>query len=383
MELRLIPFVGIPDAEDIVNAFFGALQKIFGNSAQEALRGALNDVADNIPSLDLSDPVFDRYDGMFAIALLCATIATALQLFRMLRLHDWETVIDFLKILPITYLIGASLPYVSSVAAGAIGNLHKDSAEWIMDRPLNGKSFDFEFDGDFGLVELVVGWAGGWLLEQESQIFIDLLPRTLLVLILLFGLRWFGVMGDGMFVITFGITVITLVSPTVMLLTLGVFFMNAKQNYGATYVVTAVAITAVIPIFLLWLYFKLKLPQRVAGIMESRALNTQISKRTAGSASGGGVAGKAALAGAGMAAGSLVAAHYGDGRDVGTTRRDYVRDKMYGQMASKAAMAARTNPVAAVGLLMGAKLLKPKPPTGRQPEHDSTYLRNPSRDKGE
>lgn len=383
MELRLIPLLGIPDAEDIVNAFFGALQKIFGNSAQEALRNALNDVADNIPSLDLSDPVLDRYDGMFAIALLCATIATALQLFRMLKLHDWESVFDFLKILPITYLIGMCLPYVASVAAGAIGNLHKDSAEWIMDRPLDGKSFDFEFDGDFGLVELVVGWAGGWLLEQESQIFIDLLPRTLLVLILLFGLRWFGVMGDGLFVITFGITIVTLVSPTVMLLTLGVFFMNAKQNYGATYVVTAVSIAAVIPLFLLWLYFKLKLPQRVAGIMESRALSTQISKRTVGSASGGGVAGKAALAGAGIAAGSLVAAHYGNGREEGTTRRDYARDKMSGQMASKAALAARAHPVAAVGLLMGAKFLKPRPPSAGTAESDTTYRRKPPGDKGE
>lgn len=361
MQRLPLPMIGIPDAEDFVKAFLGALQKIFGGSAQEAIRSALNDLKDNVPVLDLASATFERYDGMFALSLSLGFIATALQLIRVVKLNTYESVFDAVKIIPIVYMFGAILPYATSVVAGMVGDFHVGIIEFVTQRSIDKDTFRFTLSGDFGFFSTIFGWIGGGLLNFESELMIQLLPQSLLVIVLVFGLRWFGFLGDGLFVIFVGIGFTMLVGSTVMVISLSLFFIGAQDSFSAGYIATAVFVSCLMPLLVFWIYFKFKFSQKVSGIMEMRQLNTAISVRTTGNAASGGLAGKVTAAGLGALGGSLYANSQGQGRDPNISRSDHMRTVLHDKMTMTAAVASRTNPLATAALLMGAKFVKASP----------------------
>ena len=368
MQRANVPMIGIPDAEDIVKAFMNALRRIFGDDAKEAISNALNKLKDNVPVLDLDSATFERYDGMFALAIALGFVAVALQLIRVVKLADYESVFDAVKIVPLIYFFGATLPYVTSMLAGVVGDAQKGIIGLVTGQSAD-EAFEFSINGDFGFFSWLFGWIGGGLLNLESEVMIKLLPQSLLVIVLVFGLRWFGFMGDGMFVIFVGIGLTLLLGSLGMVFVLAIFYMGSQDAFGASYVVAAVFVTSMVPILIFWAYFKFGFNQKVSGVMEMRQLNTAISARTAGNASSGGLAGKMSAAGLGALAGSLYARSQNE-RDPSQSRGDNVRSNMSDRMMMGASAMSRTNPLATAALLMGSRIVKPRPKPDRPSAED-------------
>ncbi len=363
MQRVFVPMIGIPGAEDIVNAFLNALRRIFGDDAKEAVANALNKLKDNVPVLDLDSATFERYDGMFALALAIGFVAVALQLIRVVKLGNYESVFDAVKIVPLIYFFGATLPYLTSMLAGVVGDAHRGIIGLVTGQSAD-EAFKFSFKGDFGFFSWLFGWIGGSLLNVESEVMIKLLPQSLLVIVLLFGLRWFGFMGDGLFVIFVGIGVTMLVGSLGMVLALSLFYMGGQESFGSSYVVSAVFCASVIPLAIFWAYFKFGFSQKVSGVMETRQLNTAISARTTGNASSGGLAGKLSTAGLGALAGALYARSQNE-RDPSVSRGDHMRNSMSDRMMIGASVMSKTNPLATAALLMGSRIVKPTPKPDR------------------
>lgn len=359
----VVPLIGFPSPDDFVRGFFDALKGIFGDSVQEAIASALRSLSENTPSLDLSSPVLDRYDGMFAIALLLGCLASAVQLFRIIKLQDWTSVVDFAKIVPLTFMFGTALPYATYLLTDMIGDIHHNIVEWILDKPLDDHTFDFSVSGGFNPFALFVGWVGGGVLQAESYVLVKLMPHMMLVLILVFALRWFGVLGDGLFTISVGIFFTVLFGTTAMILVLSLFFLGASGAFPATYLCVAIFITALMPLVIFIAYFKFGFSQRVKGVMDTRLISSRIGIRNRSNpeSGGSGLASKIALASAGAVAGALIARETGGGRPEGTSMMDHQRGKTADRLMMGATMASKSHPVTAVAMLVGSKVLRPRP----------------------
>lgn len=359
----VLPLIGWPSPEDFARGFFGALQNIFGDTVEEAIASALEGLSKNTPSLDLSSPVLERYDGMFAIALLLGTLASAVHLLRVIKLEEWSSVVDFVKIVPLTFMFGTALPYATYLVTDMLGDVHHSIVEWILDKPLDEKTFDFSVTGGFNPFALIVGWIGGGVLQAESYVLVKLMPHMMLVLILVFALRWFGVIGDGLFTISVGIFFTVLFGTTAMILVLSMFFLGANSAFQATYLAVAIFITALMPLVIFVAYFKFGFSQKVKGVMDTRLISSRISVRSRShpESGGSGLASKVAFASAGAVAGALIARETGGGRPEGVSTTDYQRDKTADRLMMGASMAAKSHPVTAVAMLYGSKLLKTKP----------------------
>jgi hypothetical protein len=352
----------IPSGDDLVKDFFKALGGLFKGNAKEALLNALRSLSDNVVNLNNSNPMLQPYDGAFAIALVCATVASAIQLFRVMKLAEWEALIDVFKPVPITFLVGSSLPYVAAKISSELNKLYSDLGEWAYGKPIDKKTFDYASEQDFGFFSSIAAWVGGKLLDLEVNIMYEWLPFVLLVLALTVGLRWFGFFGDGLFVVFFGLGITILVSPLLMFLIM-CFALRMVSGSALTpgYIATAVFIASLVPFIIFGLYFSSSgFKRKVAGMMEARQINTAISSRTHGDAASGGMAGKVAAAGAGALAGSLVASHFGNPRPDDVSRLAHARERTSDSLAQRAMFMTRSNPILSMGLLLGAKALRPR-----------------------
>lgn len=355
---------GFPSPEDFVKGFFEAFTKFLGGTAEEAIEKALRSITENTPELNPSSLLMELYDGALAISLILGVVASAIQLIRVVRLGEWSSFVDFAKIVPITYLFGATLPVLAFVIARFLGDIHRGIVEWILGSPLDENTFDFRLDAGFDLFSVIIGWMGGALLQLESYLLIKLMPMSLLVIIITFALRWFGFLGNGLFTFAVGLMCAQLFGTTAMVLVLCLFWLGAPASvFDASYLAVAMLTTALVPFVVFFAYYKFGFSQRVSGVMESRLVTSQIAARNqAYGAEGGrsGVASKVAMAGAGAVAGALIARETSGGRPDDVSALDHQRSRASDRMMLGASMAARSHPVTSVALLMGSKIIKPR-----------------------
>lgn len=349
--------------EEAIQKLADAVLKLFGNNASESLSKALKEIAAFTPVDQGSRYFTEAYDGAFALSLVLGALATLLWLYRAVRLEEVESLLTVAKIIPIIFVVGSSLPHAAYVFSNELNDFNAGLVEFFTDKPAEDNGFKLGLPSALNFIDSLMAWAAGIVLQLEGKLLVFYLPFVMTILLLTLGLRWLGMLGDAFFVFMMGVMFVVLFGRTAIIAIVGIFvFLPQKYGYEPSMTVIAFStlLAAAAPIVMLVLYYTTNLSRKMHGVMDSRGLSNRIASQSGtGSGAVSQLSKRLYQAGAGAAAGAVIAKASGNGKPDGTSRLDNIRSTGSNALAAKGMTALATkHPVTAVAYITGSRLLR-------------------------
>jgi hypothetical protein len=349
--------------EEAIKKLVDAVLGIFGSSASKSLTKALKEIASFTP-IDQDGRYFTEvYDGAYAFSLIFGGLASLLWLYRAVRLEEVESLWNALKSILTVFIVGAFLPHAAYVFTNQLNDFNAGLVEFFTGKPVEDNAFKIGIPDALNFVDGAMAWVAGIVLQLEGKILVFYLPFVMTLLLLTLGLRWLGMLGDAFFVFMMGVMFVVLFGRTAIIGIVG-FMVLMPQKYGYDPSMTIIAFSTLLaacaPIAMLVLYYVTNLSRKMHGVMDSRSLSNRItSKESSGSSASSRWSQRLYQAGAGAAAGAVIARASGNGRPDGVSRLDNLRSSGSAALAAKGMSALATkHPVTAVAYITGSKLLK-------------------------